>query len=195
MSISFKARTWVLLSHSIQTSRSLQFPCRFLYHTVCQWIILTFGWKYCEVTFNESASFPFLDYIDIEGTVEGGETKGQLAYASPICYPLIARRIIRASLVGICKIFSGWHKQNLNMWWLKKAGLCPMLSFFFFSFIFVSWRLTTPQYCSGFLSYIDMNQPWIYFLELSDFGLICFPLVTVEVSPPSCITWWFFFKR
>lgn len=128
MSISFKGRTWILLSHSVQTSRSLQFPCRFLYHTICQWIILTLGWKYCEVTFNESASFPLLDYIDIEGTVEGWETKGQLASASPICYPLIARRIIRASLVGIWKIFSGWHKENLNMWWIKKAGLCPMLS-------------------------------------------------------------------
>ena len=29
---------------------------------------------------------------------------------------------------------------------------------FFFSFIFISWRLI--KYCSGFLPYIDMNQPW-----------------------------------
>lgn len=29
-------------------------------------------------------------------------------------------------------------------------------------------------------------------LELSGFGLICFPVVTVEVSSPSCATWWFF---
>ena len=29
--------------------------------------------------------------------------------------------------------------------------------FFFFSFIFISWRLITLQYCTGFLSYIDMN--------------------------------------
>ena len=37
------------------------------------------------------------------------------------------------------------------------------LSFFlfFFSFIFISWRLITLQYYSGFL-YIDMNHPWIY---------------------------------
>ena len=34
--------------------------------------------------------------------------------------------------------------------------------YYFFSFIFISWRLITLQYCSGFLSYIDMNQPWIY---------------------------------
>ena len=33
---------------------------------------------------------------------------------------------------------------------------------FFFPFIFISWRLITLQYCSGFLSYIDMNEPWIY---------------------------------
>ena len=33
------------------------------------------------------------------------------------------------------------------------------LSFFFF---FFSWRLITLQYCSGFLSYIDKNQPWFY---------------------------------
>ena len=166
MSISFKGRTWILLSHSVQTSRSLQLPCRFLYHTACQWIILTLGWKYHEVTFNESASFPLLDYIDIEGTVEGWETKGQLASASPICYPLIARRITRASLVGIWKIFSGWHKQNLNMWCLKKAGLCPMLSFFFFfSFIFVSWRLTTPQYYSGFCHTLTWISHGVTFLS------------------------------
>ena len=29
-------------------------------------------------------------------------------------------------------------------------------TFFFFSFIFISWRLITLQYCSG-----DMNQAWI----------------------------------
>ena len=34
--------------------------------------------------------------------------------------------------------------------------------YFFFPFIFISWRLITLQYCSGFLPYIDMNQPWIY---------------------------------
>ena len=33
----------------------------------------------------------------------------------------------------------------------------------FFKFIFISCRLITLQYCSGFfLPYIDMNQPWIY---------------------------------
>ena len=33
--------------------------------------------------------------------------------------------------------------------------------FSFFPFNFISWRLITLQYCSGFLPYIDMNQPWI----------------------------------
>ena len=39
--------------------------------------------------------------------------------------------------------------------------LCRIIDFLFF-FIFISWRLITLQYCSGFLPYIDMNQPWIY---------------------------------
>ena len=40
-----------------------------------------------------------------------------------------------------------------------------MVVFFYilsFSFIFISGRLITLQYCSGVLSHIDMNQPWIY---------------------------------
>ena len=32
--------------------------------------------------------------------------------------------------------------------------------FLFLKFIYFSWRLITLQYCSGFLPYIDMNQPW-----------------------------------
>ena len=32
---------------------------------------------------------------------------------------------------------------------------------FFFSFIFISWRLIT-TILQWVLSYIDMNQPWIY---------------------------------
>ena len=36
------------------------------------------------------------------------------------------------------------------------------MTLFFFPFIFISWRLITLQYCSGFWSYIDMNQPQIY---------------------------------
>ena len=51
------------------------------------------------------------------------------------------------------------------------------ISFFFvFSFIFISWRLIILQYCSGFLSYIDMNQPWIY---------MCSPLPPPSPSHPS----------
>ena len=37
-----------------------------------------------------------------------------------------------------------------------------VLLLFFPPIIFISWRLITLQYCSGFLPYIDMNQPWIY---------------------------------
>ena len=33
---------------------------------------------------------------------------------------------------------------------------------FFPAIIFISWRLITLQYCSGFCHTFDMNQPWIY---------------------------------
>ena len=33
------------------------------------------------------------------------------------------------------------------------------VNFFLILFIYFSWRLITLQYCSGFLPYIDMNQP------------------------------------
>ena len=38
----------------------------------------------------------------------------------------------------------------------------PEVFFFFFN-----WRLITLQYCSGFLPYIDMIQPWVYVCSLS----------------------------
>ena len=40
--------------------------------------------------------------------------------------------------------------------------LIMLLLLLLFSFIFISWRLITLQYCSGFLPYIDMYHPWIY---------------------------------
>ena len=56
-----------------------------------------------------------------------------------------------------------------------QRGCCPKMNslfiwrdsslfffFFLFSFIFISWRLITLQYCSDFFPYIDMSQPWIY---------------------------------
>ena len=42
----------------------------------------------------------------------------------------------------------------------------------FFSFIFISWRLITLHYCSSFLSYIDMKQPWIYMYSPSQSPLL-----------------------
>ena len=51
--------------------------------------------------------------------------------------------------------------------------------FFFFNFSFFSfyfyWRLFTLQYCSGFLPYIDMNQPWVF---------MCCPSWTPSPLPP-----------
>ena len=42
-----------------------------------------------------------------------------------------------------------------------------------FPFIFISWRLITLQYCSGFCQH-DMNQPWIYMCPRPDPNIICF---------------------
>ena len=50
----------------------------------------------------------------------------------------------------------------------------------FFPFIFISWRLITLQYCSGFLPCIDMNQPWIYMCSPSRS-----PLLPPSPSHPS----------
>ena len=41
--------------------------------------------------------------------------------------------------------------------------------------IYFNWRLITLQYCSVFLPYIDMNQPWVH---------MCFPSWT-PLPPPS----------
>ena len=46
--------------------------------------------------------------------------------------------------------------------YLYHQQLLTRVSLFFFPFIFIIWKLITLQYCSGFLSYINMNQPWIY---------------------------------
>ena len=45
------------------------------------------------------------------------------------------------------------------------------LFYFFFPFIFISWRLITLQYCSDFCHTFDMNQPWIYMYSPSRFPL------------------------
>ena len=50
-------------------------------------------------------------------------------------------------------------KQTNNLY--SVCCVC-VLFIYFFSFIFISWRLNTLQYFSGFWPYIDMNQPWIY---------------------------------
>ena len=52
----------------------------------------------------------------------------------------------------------GWHHQ------LSEHTFYLFIYYFFFSFIFISWRLmlcyfTTFQWV---LSYIDMSQPWSY---------------------------------
>ena len=51
--------------------------------------------------------------------------------------------------------FSAFSKSSLNIWKfmvyvLLNAGLKSFLFLFFFSFIFISWRLITLKYCCGF---------------------------------------------
>ena len=47
---------------------------------------------------------------------------------------------------------------------LKSHKLIPpaLLSIFFKKFIYFNWRLITLQFCSGFLLYVDINEPWVY---------------------------------
>ena len=44
--------------------------------------------------------------------------------------------------------------------WLYIYFFAHVLTIFFFHFFFISWKLIT--ILQWFLSYIDMNQPWIY---------------------------------
>ena len=67
---------------------------------------------------------------------------------------MIISKFIHVAANGIISFFL--RTSNIPLY------ICITYSFFFFfSFIFSS-RLITLQYCSGFLPYIDMNQPWIY---------------------------------
>ena len=60
------------------------------------------------------------------------------------------------------------ESQQTEIWWQISQSVqslsrpCSVVSNSFFFLIFISWRLITLQYCSVFLPYIDMNQPWIY---------------------------------
>ena len=45
---------------------------------------------------------------------------------------------------------------------MKTGFLSFFLAYNFYLFTYFNWRLITLQYCSDFLPYIDMNQPWVY---------------------------------
>ena len=47
----------------------------------------------------------------------------------------------------------------------KRVMTTPKILILFFNLF--NWRLITLQYYSGFLPYIDMNQPWVYMCSLS----------------------------
>ena len=75
-----------------------------------------------------------------------------------------------------------------------------LFSFFFKKIIYFNWRLITLQYCSGFLPYIDMNQPWVYMYSPSwtPFHLPPHPIPPGHPSAPapstlshaSNLDWW-----
>ena len=45
---------------------------------------------------------------------------------------------------------------------VRRPESSGLLSWAFFFFFFFNWSLITSEYCSVFLPYIDMNQPWVY---------------------------------
>ena len=64
-----------------------------------------------------------------------------------------------------------WRVLIINgCWTLSKAFSASIEIIIWFTLIdlhikkliYFNWRLITLQYCSGFLPYIDMNQPWVY---------------------------------
>ena len=57
----------------------------------------------------------------------------------------------------------------------RPKSLFRFLCNIFKKFIYFNWRLITLQYCSVFLPYIDMSQPWMY---------LCSPSWT-PLPPPS----------
>ena len=61
------------------------------------------------------------------------------------------------------------------LWWL----LCSCTPLFL-----KNWRLITLQYCSGFLPYIHMNQPWVYMCSPSWTPLpTSLPIPSIRVVP------------
>ena len=46
--------------------------------------------------------------------------------------------------------FTYYHILFVNFFYFLLFSYCPTIFFFIFSFIFISWRLITLQYCSGF---------------------------------------------
>ena len=63
------------------------------------------------------------------------------------------------------------HCQISDFWLYAKGTICHLLScvYLFFSFIFISWRLITLQYCSGFCHTLT----WI------SHGFTCIPHVFI----------------
>ena len=69
-----------------------------------------------------------------------------------------------------------WIHYHLRHWGRQTCSN----TFLFFPLFFISWRLISLQYCSGFMLYIDMNQPWIY---------MCSPSWTPLPPPANTFQW------
>ena len=77
--------------------------------------------------------------------------------------------------LNVCRV-SYLNFPKLNLWTLQNKSLPGYINFInslFFSFIFISWRLITLQYCSGFCHTLT----WI------SHGFTCVPYP----DPPSCL--------
>ena len=99
----------------------------------------------------------------------------------------------------VCQFYLSSQRTSFWLCWFFSTVSFVSFAFIhapiFFPIIFISWRLITLQYCSGFIPYIHMNQPCIYMCSLSwtppPTSLLIPPLWVIPVHQPlalvSCI--------
>ena len=120
--------------------------------------------KVC-VSFSEAANFPYV--------LPPPEHEGPGGSVSP--WLRVPVGLVLLSLAGSpSSSNSGWLHFCWGFNWISPVtNDTEPLFFFIFSIIFISWRLITLQYCSGFCHTLT----WI------SHGFTCFP----HPDPPSCL--------
>ena len=97
-------------------------------------------------------------------------------------YKSIRERQLSRKTGKLC-MWTGISQKRKHKWWINLKKMFNFL-FFFFPFIFISWRLITLQYCSGFC----------YTLTWISHGFTCIPhpdppshlpLYPIPLGPPS----------